>query len=70
MKDDDDDDGDEHEDERVLDHALSFLVLVLLANHELAYTQIQIAEHPVFTSFAWDELSGLSRGSFRRPPEL
>ncbi len=44
-KDDDDDDSDENEDERVLNHALAFLVLILVANHELAKSQIEIAEH-------------------------
>ncbi len=44
-EDDDNDDSDEDEDEGVLNHALAFLILLLLANHEFAQTQIQIVKH-------------------------
>jgi hypothetical protein len=44
-EDDDDDDSDEDEDEGVLNHALAFLIVLLLTNHEFAQTQIQIVKH-------------------------
>ena len=68
-EDDDDYDSDEDEDEGVLNHALAFLIFLLLANHELAQTQIQIVKHFRFhLLYPGIECRLMPRVVSRRPP--